>query len=245
MTNQTNRANGTNIYLIPATIVFSAVLLTGALVFSGSGGSDGGGNAAAGDMAMAEHGQEQADTSAVRPVDDSDHIRGDIDAPVTIVEYSDFDCPFCQRFHGTMAQVMEQYGESGEVAWVMRHFPVDQSHPNASMVAHASECAAELGGDAAFWEFADSYFAAAPVADADAAVTEIADTIGLDGGAFAECMDSDRHAAGVTDDLENAVETGGRGTPWSIVIGPDGQTFPINGAQPMAALEQVIEAAKR
>lgn len=244
MTKQNNRVSGTNVYLIPGTILLSAIVFAVALVFTSSDGSGLSSSTTAGDATMADHGQAAAATSAIRPVDETDHIRGDIDAPVKIVEYSDFDCPFCQRFHGIMDQVMDRYGESGEVAWVMRHFPIDQSHPNASALAHASECAAELGGNDAFWQFADNYFEIAPVPDVDAAVTQIVSDIGLDATAFAECVDSGRHMAKVEADFENAVETGGRGTPWSIVVGPDGQTFPVNGAQPMAALEQIISAAQ-
>lgn len=92
----------------------------------------------------------------VDPVSASDHIRGNPDAEIVIVEYSDFDCPFCARFHSTMNSVMDQYGE--EVAWVYRHFPLESLHPNAPAVAVASECVAELGGNDAFWKFADSYF---------------------------------------------------------------------------------------
>ncbi len=79
-----------------------------------------------------------------------DHIRGNKDAEITIVEYSDIECPFCSRYHDTMKQIIDLYGD--DVRWVYRHFPLDQLHPNARPVAIASECAAEQG---AFWEFVD------------------------------------------------------------------------------------------
>ncbi|MCA9363168.1 thioredoxin domain-containing protein [Candidatus Kaiserbacteria bacterium] len=89
------------------------------------------------------------------PVTESDNIKGNPDAGIVIVEYSDFDCPFCTRFHATMNQVVKEY--DGEVAWVYRHFPLEQLHPNAKSVAIASECVAKLEGNDAFWKFADSY----------------------------------------------------------------------------------------
>ncbi len=80
---------------------------------------------------------------------DRDHIRGNPDAPVTLVEYSDFECPFCKRFHPTVKRIVDEYG--GRVRWVYRHFPLDEIHPvKARREAAAAECAAELGGNDAF-----------------------------------------------------------------------------------------------
>ncbi len=93
----------------------------------------------------------------MRPAREDDHIRGSADAEVTIVEFSDFDCPFCQRFHPTLERAVEEY--DGRVAWVYRHFPIEQLHPNAPALAVASECVAKLEGNDAFWEFAARYFA--------------------------------------------------------------------------------------
>jgi len=89
---------------------------------------------------------------------EGDHTNGDADARIQIVEYSDFECPFCGRFHETMNQVMAQYGESGDVNWTYRHFPLDQIHPQARPLAIASECVAELGGNEKFWEFSNIMF---------------------------------------------------------------------------------------
>jgi protein-disulfide isomerase len=87
------------------------------------------------------------------PVTDKDHIKGDISAPVKIVEYSDLECPFCKRFHTTMQDVVKSY--DGKVAWVFRQFPLAQLHPKAVKEAEAAECVASLGGNAAFWKFID------------------------------------------------------------------------------------------
>jgi protein-disulfide isomerase len=95
---------------------------------------------------------------AINPITDEDHIRGNQDAAVKIVEYSDFGCPYCARFHQTMKQVTNNY-DASEVAWVYRHFPIPQLHPQAPRLARASECAADLGGQEAFWTFADEVFA--------------------------------------------------------------------------------------
>lgn len=89
------------------------------------------------------------------PVTAADHIRGDINAPVKIVEFSDIDCPFCKKFHTTMQEVMKTYGKDGKVAWVYRHLPLTQLHPDAKNKAEASECVTEIGGKDKFWAFVD------------------------------------------------------------------------------------------
>lgn len=91
----------------------------------------------------------------VRAVDENDHIRGSADASIVIVEYSDFECTFCISFHATMKGIMDKYGADNDVAWVYRHLPLEQLHPNAKTIAQASECVSELGGTDKFWEFAD------------------------------------------------------------------------------------------
>ena len=90
------------------------------------------------------------------PVTAEDHIRGSLDADIIIVEYSDFECPFCARFHPTMGQIVNEY--DGKVAWVYRQFPLEQIHAKARPLAEGSECVAELGGNDAFWAYTDYVF---------------------------------------------------------------------------------------
>ena len=80
---------------------------------------------------QAEDQRRREATSAVRPVNGEDHILGNPDAPVKLIEFSDFECPFCKRFHPTMKRLMDEYGEDGRVAWVYRHFPLDAIHSKA------------------------------------------------------------------------------------------------------------------
>ena len=193
--------------------------------------------------------QQVGSTDAVAKVTDKDHIKGNPDALVKIVEYSDFECPFCKQFHNTMNEIMDKYGASGEVAWVFRQFPLDQLHPvKAQAVAVASECANEQGGNDTFWKFTDRYFELTLTnnrTDIDVVIPQIAKEIGLDIPAFNTCRQSGKYNEHIQGDIANAVATGGRGTPWSVVIAPNGKTFPINGAQPLGAVEQIIELAKK
>ncbi len=176
-----------------------------------------------------------------------DHIRGNPNAPVKIVEYSDTECPFCKRFHGTMQQVMERYGGRGEVAWVYRHFPIPQLHPKAPREAEATECAHELGGAEKFWAYLDRLFTVTPSNDNldPAELPKIADAVGLNVAQFTACLSSGRYASHVEAEVQNAVATGGSGTPWSIIVAADGTKYPLSGAQPYASVRQLIELALR
>ena len=200
------------------------------------------------EAAQREQREAETRTAAVRPVSKArDHIRGNSEAPVTLIEYSDFECPFCKRFHVTVKKLVEESG--GQVRWVYRHFPLEELHPvKARREALASECAAELGGNEAFWKFADRFYELTPSnnrTDVDALLPRIAREIGLDEAKFASCLASARHDRRVQEDYENATATGGRGTPWSIVVSKSGKTYPLSGAQPFAAVKELVEQARR
>ena len=94
----------------------------------------------------------------IRGVQDNDHIRGNPNAKIVIVEYSDTECPFCKQFHETMKQIIAEYGGDGRVAWVYRQFPIPSLHPKAPKEAEALECAAEQGGNDVFWKFTDMVY---------------------------------------------------------------------------------------
>ena len=188
---------------------------------------------------------EQVDrTGEVSPVTEEDHRKGSADADIVIVEYSDFACPFCSRFHDSMNDIV---ANNQDVAWVYRHFPLEQLHPQAEGVALASECVADLAGENAFWQFTDGYFAARGARDAtphDVLVPRLANEAGVTTAALQGCLESGKFATDVQADIDNAIATGGRGTPWSILIGPTGKTYPINGAVPTASIEQLIQIAR-
>jgi len=110
------------------------------------------------------------------------HVKGNENAPITIVEYSDFQCPYCSRFHSDMNQIMSEY--PNDVKWVYKHFPLDSIHPVARKAAEASECAADQD---AFWEYADELYDRQSILK-ESELTTIAQDIKLNMGEFNECL---------------------------------------------------------
>lgn len=178
-----------------------------------------------------------------------DHTFGNPNAPVKIVEYSDFECPACKLFQTIMIRVMDDYGKSGKVAWVYRQFPIDLLHPlNARKEAVASECAAELGGNDAFWKFANRFFELSlsnDETDIESVIPQVAREIGLNEKQFASCLESGKYDKHIQEDIYNANATGGKGTPWSIVVAPNGKKYPLSGVWPEATIKQLIDRASK
>ena len=174
-----------------------------------------------------------------------DHVRGNPDAQVKIIEYSDLECPFCKTFHKTMIQVMSEYGNDGKVAWVYRHLPLDQIHAKARKEAEATECAAKLGGNDAFWRYIDKIFEVTPSNDGLdlAKLPQIAQDLGLDRGAFEACLSGGEFAKKIDEQMKDAAAAGAQGTPYSLIITKDGKSIPINGALPYPSVKAMIDQA--
>lgn len=165
-------------------------------------------------------------------VSDDDNIRGPKDAKVTIVEWSDFQCPFCSRFHPSLVQALAEYPK--DVRWIYRHFPLESIHPNARPSAEASECAAEQDK---FWEFADAMFAGQEKLGT-AFYEETAGKLGLKLNQFKSCVSSRKYEAKVRAQESAGLAVGVRGTPGSFVNGIE-----LGGAVPYAQVKALIEQA--
>ncbi|MBI4193276.1 MAG: thioredoxin domain-containing protein [Candidatus Colwellbacteria bacterium] len=242
-------------FLIPISIVIAGLLVAGAVVYAPQLKEQGGGDTASRGDANTQRGRASAAAEKVRPIDKTrDHLLGHPDAPVKIIEFSDTECPFCKRFHGTMHGIADEYGQAGgrygdvgAVVWAYRHFPLEGLHRKARTEAEATECANELGGATAFWAYLDRLFEITPSNDGldPAELPRIAEHVGLNRAAFEQCLASGTHAPRVAADLEDAVQSGGEGTPYSVVVAPNGKTFTIPGALPYEEVRQIIEAALR
>ncbi len=172
---------------------------------------------------------------------DTDHIRGEINAKTVIVEYSDFECPFCKVFHETMKKVIE----TPNTSWIYRHYPLDM-HPKAPNEALASECASAQGKDN-FWKFADQIFKITPSNNKldPVELENTAKGLNLDMTAWNKCMTDQTYANIVSAETENAVAIGAHGTPYSILIDKNKNTYKIEGAYPYEIVKAVIEKVSK
>jgi protein-disulfide isomerase len=189
-------------------------------------------------------GQPQPQAAIKKPeVTNADYYRGNKNAKVTLVEYSDFECPFCKRFHPTMLQAMKEYGD--KIKWVYRHFPLS-FHANAQKAAEASECVGKLAGNDAFWKFADLYFERTTGNGTGFALDKLAD-LGAEAGAnkaaVQKCLDSNEMAQKVKDQMAKGSDEGVTGTPGTIIIDAKGGTQLVPGALPFEQLKPMIDQA--
>jgi len=238
---ENKQTNQKNTLAIPIAVVIAGILIAGAVIYGGGKAP----TAGTANQPQQQVAQQTGDLEKMTPISSSDHIRGNPDALVKIVEYSDTECPFCKRFHTTMKEVMDEYGKDGKVAWVYRHFPLDQLHSKARKEAVALECANEQGGNDKFWSYADRLYEVTPANNGldTAELPKIAQYVGLDVAKFNTCLASTKYDKHIEDEVQNAQATGGNGTPWSIVVGAKGKKYPLSGAQPYTSIKQLIETA--
>ncbi len=181
--------------------------------------------------------------SVRRVTADRDHIYGSADARISLLEYSDFECPYCKRFHPTAKQAVDAYG--GKVNWVYRHFPLAFHNPLAQKQAEASECAAEIGGNDGFWRYADTLYERTrsngngfPLDG----LVPLAAELGLDQARFSDCLESGRYAGRVQEDFREGQAIGISGTPGNILLDNEtGRVRVVSGAVPLARLRAEID----
>ncbi len=177
-----------------------------------------------------------------RPAADRDHIRGNPQAIVSLIEYSDFECPFCKRFHDTPKKLLQTQGEN--INWVYRHFPLAFHNPGAQKQAEATECAAELGGGDGFWRYTDALYERTKSGGKGFPLdqlTPLAVELGLDRAGFEKCLESGRHAARVKEDLDEGAAAGVTGTPGTILLNnKTGEVRFLSGALPEATFSANI-----
>jgi protein-disulfide isomerase len=168
----------------------------------------------------------------IKKVTSADHILGSPAAKIKIVEYSDPSCPFCKVFHNTMRKVMSDYGPSGNVAWIYRSYPLDKAdvngnilHPNAGKESQAMECAADLGGNDAFWKYTNRLYEITPSVTSNTPkgldqnqLPVIAKFVGLNVEEFNNCLSTGKFKSKIEAEFTDGVNIGIQGTPTSIIV---------------------------
>lgn len=183
--------------------------------------------------------------SAPKAVSSADYARGNKKAKVVLVEFSDYECPFCKTFHPTMAnQVMKDYGD--KILWVYRQFPLS-FHQNAQKEAEAGLCVGKLGGTDKFWAFSDKIFERTTSNGTGFsldALGPLAKEVGVNQSKFQSCLDSGEMTAAVQAEEADGGAAGVSGTPTTLVLDSNGKFLSaIPGAYPYDQVKQTIDAA--
>lgn len=179
--------------------------------------------------------------AGIRPIGKDEHILGDVNAKLIIVEYSDTECPFCKQFHGTMLNIIKQ--NNGQVAWAYRHYPIAQLHQKAFHEAEATECAWEQGGNTGFWKYTNELYNRTrsndqlPVED----LPKIAQAVGLNLKEFNTCLSSGKFADKINADMMDGQMNGVQGTPSSLILMDGVVVGRIDGAQDFNGVQAKID----
>ncbi|MEK7462481.1 MAG: thioredoxin domain-containing protein [Patescibacteria group bacterium] len=220
---------------VPIAIVIGFSLVALAIFFTGKGDTDS-------EQIPTNISEEDIISGIVRTVDETDYIKGNPNAPILMIEYSDYDCPFCKQYHETLTQIMNEYGITGRVAWVYRQFPLEQLHPNSPKISEAALCVGSLGGSAAFWKFTDAIFASRELEEPTNMITlpDFATEAGVDKAAYQACVSSGQMKDAVKASTEEVLGLGAKGTPYTVLVVGSEQAV-VNGAQPYDVVKSIID----
>jgi protein-disulfide isomerase len=217
-------------------ILIAGVIIAGAIVFTNSRGQA---PAAGGEVIAPTPTISAAD---IRPPMAGEHIIGSPNAPIVLVEYSDFQCPFCSMVHPTIKKIVDE--SNGKIAWVYRQFPLTSIHPEANPAANASECIAAQLGNAGFWKYEEAVFnnqqQLSPAYSA-----QLAQQFGADMQKYNTCIAASTYQKNIDADTAEAGAAGGTGTPFTVVINTKtGKAAPVSGALPYAQFMSVIKSVQ-
>ena len=211
-------------------ILVAGALIAGAIIFV---------NMRPGAAATADAGALPGSVSVPAPAAD-DHIIGSPSAPIVLIEYSDFQCPYCSMVHPTIKKIVEE--SDGQIAWVMRSLPLDSIHPEARPAGLAAECIAEQKGNDGWWQFADALFADQENLGTTRYLAE-AQKAGVNMQQYLSCVSSKRYDQKLSDQSAEGQVAGAQGTPYTVVYSKNAQV-PLSGALPDAQFRAVIKAVQ-
>ncbi|MBI1970964.1 DsbA family protein [Candidatus Woesearchaeota archaeon] len=215
------------------TTVVLAVLLVWSLFFRGPAGA-----IPTPTGAVVAQQPTAAPAARVQVSADDDPVKGDKDAPVTIIEFSDYQCPFCGRFYTqTLPELEKEYISTGKVKLVYRDFPLTSIHQEAKPAAIAANCARKQGGDEMYYKYHDKLFIGGGQALSAGTYKTYATELGLNMNKFEQCLADPSVAQEVDSDTQDGMRSGVQGTPAFFV---NGQL--LSGAQPFPAFKQMIDA---
>lgn len=212
---------------IPLSVIIGCMVIAGAILFSGGNQSAPPKTQTATAVAGTPTPPPPISAEGLRRSEQA-HVYGNADAKVTVVEFSDFECPYCARLHPTLKRIVDE--SSGKINWEYRHLPLP-NHVNARTGAIASECVAALKGQQAFFTYAERLLTTIGQ-HSDAFHKKEALALGVLSTDYDSCIKDAAKAALVDGDLGAAQKAGGSGTPYSLIIKDDNTVVPVVGAVP-------------
>jgi protein-disulfide isomerase len=185
----------------------------------------------------------------ITPISDDDHILGNPDADIILVEYADFLCSYCHEFHLTMKQLMNDFGKTGNLAWVYRHFPREDAFANKNSIsiiaAQASECVADIGGKQKFWDFIGKIYDDLPITFDQTDLETIALALDIDKEKYTECLASGKFNEKIQKSIDDGLmiysHDSSFGTPYSILLTKTGKQIEIVGSQSYNYIKEIIK----
>jgi protein-disulfide isomerase len=237
------------IYVLPGSIIIFALIIGGSIIFAANNIiAPRIGNTVASSAQLSNPQNTPPPSGPIKISLDDDAVMGNKDAPVTIIEFGDFECPFCKKsFEELLPQLKRDYIDTGKVKFVYRDFPLD-FHENARKEAEAAECARDQGGDASYFKYHDQIYTKTESNGTGLALTQlpvIAKSLGMNTQQFQQCLDSNKYADEVEKDYQDGMAAGITGTPgWFIGKSNNDNTISapaVEGAQPYTVFKTMIE----
>jgi protein-disulfide isomerase len=219
-------------FTTPMAVVAAGLFIAGAILYSNAHPAP---SAVAVNTAGAQNLPANVNVSAPSA---QDHIIGDPNAPIVLIEYSDFQCPFCSMVYPTIKNIVDQSG--GKIAWVMRNFPLTSIHPQANPAANAAECIAAQLGNKGWWEYSDAVFNNQDKLN-PAYSRQLAQQFGANMSEYDACVSSSKYQQKIDAEESEGQNNGGQGTPYTVVYSK-GKQIPIAGAVPVGQFQSVINS---
>ncbi len=216
-------------FTTPMAVVAAGVIIAGAILYANTQSSA---------NAAPQGGSQPTVEAHVQAPSAADYRYGSANAEVVLIEYSDFQCPYCTMVHTTLKGLVDS--SNGKVAWIMRNLPLTQIHPQANPAANAAECIGEQLGSAGWWRYADAVFANPDKLSAQYSA-ELAKQFGADTAKYNACVSSGKYQAKIDAQTADVRASGGNGTPFTVVYGK-GKQVPVSGAVPAAMFQSVIDS---
>jgi protein-disulfide isomerase len=225
-------------FYVPISIILAGIFVAGALLYTQTTPAIGNLRVDSDPTTARHEVTPEKEISLVNPRrSDNRYVKGGEEPKVTIVEFSDYECPFCARVHPTIDRIVEE--SNGEVAWEYRHFPLP-IHRNAMSSAIAAECVGELRGNDAFWNFSDFLFTNQRSLSENTYISG-AESMGISATELQSCMTREDIKERIEEDMKIASTLGGGGTPFNVVVYQDGSIRAVPGALPYEQFKALVQ----